>query len=71
MKACKSLLFSVFVYRVALAYHPFVGQYVDAPTLTRPDGTVTMRLTEKPVVYNKYDHILDKSLDGRGHNTII
>ena len=71
MKVCKSLLFSVFVYRVAFAYHPFVGEYVDAPTLTRPDGTVTMRLKEKPVKYNKYDHIIDKSLDGRKDKTII
>ena len=71
MKVCKCLLFSVFLYRATFAYHPFLGQYADAPTLTRPDGTITMRLKEKPVKYNKYDHIIDKSLDERKGKTII
>ena len=71
MKVFTSLFFSVIVYGVVLAKHPFVGQYVDVPSLTRPDGTLTMRLNEQPVKYNKYDHIIDKSFDGRKDKNII
>ena len=71
MKVFKSLFFSILVHNLAVASHPFVGQYVNVPTLTRPDGTITMRLQEKPVKFNKYDHIIDKSFDSGKQKTII
>ena len=71
MKVFKSLFFSIVIFTLVLASHPFVGQYVNVPTLTRPDGTITMRLKEKPVKFNKYDHIIDKSFDSGKRKTII
>ena len=71
MKVFKSLFFSIVILTLVLASHPFVGQYVNVPTLTRPDGTITMRLKEKPVKFNKYDHIIDKSFDSGKRKTII
>ena len=71
MKVIKSLFFSIVILTLVLASHPFVGQYVNVPTLTRPDGTITMRLKEKPVKFNKYDHIIDKSFDSGKRKTII
>ena len=71
MKVFKSLFFSIVILTLVLASHPFVGQYVNVPTLTRSDGTITMRLKEKPVKFNKYDHIIDKSFDSGKRKTII
>ena len=64
MKTLIDLIFSIFLIASVIATsHPFVGEYENASSLTRPDGTLTMRLQEKITSFSKYDNLIDRSFD--------
>ena len=72
MKTLINLIYSaILIASVIATHHPFVGEHENASSVERPDGTVTMRLSEKIVSFSKYDYLIDRDINFGPELTII
>ena len=48
-----------FAFVLATASHPFVGEFADANSVKRDDGSIAMRMKPRKTI-NKYSSMIDK-----------